>query len=47
MTRTSSPWISRLLEECGHEVLMANARQLRLIARSYPEVERFFGNVVD
>jgi len=24
-------WVSRLLEECGHEVLVANARKLRLI----------------
>ena len=28
---THSPWVSRLLEECGHEVLLANARKLRLI----------------
>ena len=28
---THSPWASRVLEECGHEVLMANARKLRLI----------------
>lgn len=28
---THSPWISRLLEELGHEVLVANARKLRLI----------------
>jgi transposase len=26
-----SPWISRLLESLGHEVLVANARQVRLI----------------
>jgi transposase len=30
-TGTHSPWVSRLLEECGHEVLVANARRLRLI----------------
>ncbi len=30
-TRTHSPWVSRLLEELGHEVLVANARRLRLI----------------
>jgi transposase len=30
-TGTHSPWISRLLEELGHEVLVANARKLRLI----------------
>jgi transposase len=29
--RTHSPWASRVLEECGHEVLVANARKLRLI----------------
>jgi transposase len=28
---THSPWISRLLEECGHEVVVANSRKLRLI----------------
>ena len=30
-TGTHSPWVSRLLEECGHEVLVANARKLRFI----------------
>src|SRR5215211_5477734 len=28
---THSPWASRVLEECGHEVLVANARKLKLI----------------
>lgn len=28
---THSPWVSRLLEEYGHDVLVANARKLRLI----------------
>ena len=28
---THSPWVSRLLEECGHEVLVANPRKVRLI----------------
>jgi transposase len=28
---THSPWASRVLKECGHEVLVANARKLRLI----------------
>ena len=27
---THSPWVSRLLEECAHEVLVANARKIRL-----------------
>jgi transposase len=30
-TGTHSPWISRLLESLGHEVLVANARKVRLI----------------
>ncbi len=30
-TGTHSPWVSRVLEECDHEVLVANARKLRLI----------------
>jgi transposase len=30
-TGTHSPWASRLLEERGHEVLVANARKVRLI----------------
>ena len=28
---THSPWASRILEERGHEVLVANARKIRLI----------------
>ena len=28
---THSPWVSRVLEECGHEVLVANPRRTRLI----------------
>jgi transposase len=28
---THSPWASRVLEGCGHEVLVANTRKLRLI----------------
>jgi transposase len=28
---THSPWVSRVLEGCGHEVLVANSRKLRLI----------------
>jgi transposase len=30
-TGTHSPWVSRVLERCGHEVLVANARKIRLI----------------
>ncbi len=32
-TETHSPWVSRVLEECGHEVLVANPRKLRLTLR--------------
>jgi transposase len=28
---THSPWASRVLEECGHEVLVANARIANLV----------------
>jgi transposase len=28
---THSPWVSRVLEECDHEVLVANPRKTRLI----------------
>lgn len=28
---THSPWVSRLLKECGHEVVVANPRRTRLI----------------
>ena len=31
---THSPWVSRLLEELGHEVIVANPRRLRLISES-------------
>src|SRR5580704_13900379 len=31
---THSPWVSRLLSELGHEVIVANARQLKLISAS-------------
>ena len=30
-TGTHSPWVSRCLEKLGHEVLVANARQVRII----------------
>ena len=31
---THSPWISRLLSGLGHEVIVANARKVRLLARA-------------
>jgi transposase len=33
-TGTHSPWASRVLRRCGHEMLVANARKLRLIYAS-------------
>ena len=35
---THSPWISRLLTELGHEVIVANARKVRLIVLSRHEL---------
>jgi transposase len=37
---THSPWISRLLSELGHEVLVANARKVRLIGESRKKDDR-------
>ena len=28
---THSPWVSRLVKRCGHEIVVANPRKLRLI----------------
>ena len=39
-TGTDSPWISRLLGELGHEVIVANARKLRLIGESRKKDDR-------
>ncbi len=39
-TGTHSPWISRLLSELGHEVIVANARQVRLIGESRQKDDR-------
>ena len=33
-TGTHSPWISRLLGELGHEVIVANARKVLLLERT-------------
>jgi transposase len=37
---THSPWTSRLLEECGHEVLIANPRKTRLIYGSKRKTDK-------
>src|SRR5258708_17792031 len=37
---THSPWLSRLLENLGHEVIVANARQVKLISQSSRKNDR-------
>ena len=39
-TGTHSPWISRLLNELGHEVIVAHARKVRLIGESRKKDDR-------
>src|SRR6476659_3416917 len=39
-TGTHSPWISRLLRELGHEVIVPNARKVRLIGESRKKDDR-------
>jgi transposase len=39
-TGTHSPWISRRLSELGHEVIVAHARQVRLIGESRKKDDR-------
>lgn len=37
---THSPWVSRLVQELGHEVVVANPRKVRLIAESEDKHDR-------
>jgi transposase len=37
---THSPWVSRLLSKLGHEVIVANARQVKLISHSSRKDDR-------
>jgi transposase len=39
-TGTHSPWISRQLSQCGHEVIAAHARNVRLISESSHKDDR-------
>ena len=39
-TGTHSPWVYRVLESLGHEVLVANARQLPLISENNKKTDR-------
>jgi len=40
-TGMHSPWVSRLLSEMGHEVIVAHARNVRLIGESRRKDDRF------
>jgi transposase len=39
-TGTHSPWVSELLQSLGHEVIVANARRVQLISRSYRKTDQ-------
>jgi transposase len=39
-TGTHSPWVSRVLSELGHEVIVAHARNVRLIGESRKKDDR-------
>src|SRR5215472_870 len=39
-TGTHSPWVSRLVKELGHEVIVAQARKVRLIGESRKKEDR-------
>jgi transposase len=39
-TSTHSPWLSRLVHELGHEVIVANARRLQLIGHNVSKSDR-------
>ena len=41
---THSPWVSALLADAGHEVMVANPRKLRMIFRSESKNDRFDAN---
>jgi transposase len=40
-TGVHSPWVSRLLSELGYEVIVAHARNVRLIGKSRRKDDRF------
>jgi transposase len=41
-----SPWLSRLLSSLGHEVIMANARQVQLTSASSRKDDRLDAQVL-
>jgi hypothetical protein len=44
-TGTHSPWVSRQLSQMGHEVIVAHARNVRLIAEANGYARRWFPHV--
>ena len=45
-TGTHSPWVSRLLTELGHEVLVAHAQKVQLITKSSPKDQVHLKNTI-
>jgi transposase len=45
-TGTHSPWVSRLLSELGHEVIVAHARKVRLIGESRRKDDRLDARIL-
>ena len=45
-TGTHSPWVSRLLSELGHEVIVAHARNVRLIGESRRKDDRLDASTI-
>jgi len=45
-TGTHSPWVSRVLSELGHEVIVAHARNVRLIGESRRKDDRMDGRTL-
>jgi transposase len=43
---THSPWLSRLLQQMGHEVIVANARQVKLISQSSRKNDRLDAQIL-
>jgi transposase len=43
---THSPWVSRLLTKLGHEVIVANARQVKLISASSRKDDRLDAQIL-
>lgn len=43
---THSPWVSRLLKSLGHEVIVANARQVKLISASSRKDDRLDAEIL-